>query len=270
MHFTDIRPFKGIAPAGFGRCWLGMRVRAAYAHEPVSRYTRIVKPGTPHPSEEWFEWSFLFDAIKDADDNFRMYELGAGYGRWCVNAEGLARRTGRGGSRHYTAVEAEPTHFRWLGQHFQDNGLDLREHRLLQAAVAGNAGNVSFAVSDAPDQWWGQAIVGPDNWSGDRIDSPAVTLSTLLQDHDRVDIIDMDIQGAELDVVAEAIRPLTSKVRRLFIGTHSLEAEVGLRQMLSAAGWICIYDFTLLSKNTTPIGEILFGDGVQAWFNPVV
>ena len=55
-------------------------------------------------------------------------------------------------------VEAEPTHFEWMNEHFADNGLDARRHRLIQAAVAANDGVANFAIGHA-EAWYGQAIV---------------------------------------------------------------------------------------------------------------
>ena len=51
-----------------------------------------------------------------------MVELGAGYGRWIVNAA-AAVRAYRDLPSSLTAVEAEPTHFRWLELHCSDNGV---------------------------------------------------------------------------------------------------------------------------------------------------
>jgi hypothetical protein len=41
-------------------------------------------------------------------------------------------------------VEAEPTHFQWMLQHFRDNGLDPADHDLIEAAVSERSGAPGF------------------------------------------------------------------------------------------------------------------------------
>jgi FkbM family methyltransferase len=163
----------------------------------------------------------------------------------------------------------------------------------LQAVVSDQPGKALFYVGmpkggeDRADQWYGQAIAGsyekPRNktqelyeglpvielksgWKS--IEVQAVTLGGLLRDLDRVDLIDMDVQGAELKVVRAAIDALDQKVCRLHIGTHAHDLEKGLKETLGSHGWICHFDFPCLSKTETAFGLVSFDDGVQSWTNP--
>jgi hypothetical protein len=54
----------------------------------------------------------------------------------------------------------------------------------------------------------------------------------------------------------------------MHIGTHTKEIEDGLRQLLSAHGWHCLFDYSLFSKGETPWGVIDFENGAQSWVNP--
>jgi hypothetical protein len=90
----------------------------------------------------------------------------------------------------------------------------------------------------------------------------------LLKDLNRVDLIDMDIEGQELPSVRSTIEELDAKVKRLHIGTHGKEIEDGLREVLSAHGWRCLFDYSLFSKGETPWGTVDFENGVQSWVNP--
>ena len=54
-----------------------------------------------------------------------MIELGAGYGRWLVRAATALQQV-KDLPFQLIGVEAEPQHFKWLLQHFKDNGLNFR------------------------------------------------------------------------------------------------------------------------------------------------
>ena len=83
-----------------------------------------------------------------------------------------------------------------------------------------------------------------------------------------VDLVDMDLQGAEADVVDECLDLLNTRVRRLHIGTHSPEIEQRLRKTLDGAGWILIRDLPMHTETGTRWGPVHCIDGVQSWFNP--
>jgi FkbM family methyltransferase len=272
--FFGVEPYRGDAPAGVMIDWLGMRRSTKYEQLEGMDEDRFTTPGYPPLTEEYWEWIDIFEAVRAAGQSFNMFELGAGYGRWCIAAEGALRKLRPDIPRSYTAVEAEPTHYIWLREHFTENGLDPDRHRLIQAAVAEDYGLANFVVGNSA-KWWGQAIVDIDfyaarnaNTSDPVIHVPMIPLSALLEKEDLVDLIDMDVQGVEFEIVKEAIRGLNKKVRRLHIGTHSSEIEASLRTLLAKHDWVKNWDFDCLSSNVTPLGKVQFGDGVQSWTNP--
>ena len=140
---------------------------------------------------------------------------------------------------------------------------------------------------DQADEWYGQFITRSndktrtkahesyagfpvfEHKSGWRsIEIPAVTLTALLRDLDRVDLIDMDVQEEELKIVRSAIDELDRRVCRLHIGTHGRKLEQGLKETLGSHGWICHFDYACGSTTETAFGPVTFGDGVQSWTNP--
>jgi FkbM family methyltransferase len=240
--------------------------------------------------EEYHEWLDVLECVAEARGNFVMVELGAGYGRWAVRAALAAREAGL--AVQCVAVEGEPTHARWLRQHFSDNGFDPNEHDLIWAAVAAESGFVPF-VAGNPSTDYGQCMSAgstrvypsvaerrrlrarsalcrpprvPDN-EVRQIWVPSITLADVLAPYPLVDLIDLDVQGAELEVLAAGITTLDARVRRVHIGTHSEAVENGLRQLFAAHGWTLHQDFRCNSVAPTPYGEIRFGDGVQSWIN---
>ena len=170
-------------------------------------------------SEETLEMASLVAALvryideKTKNRTFVMTELGAGYGRWALNAIKLGESLGV--TVRAVAVEAEPTHFQMLQHAFLSAGVDTALHRLVFGAVGGHDGS-AFFFNGAASQWWGQRLCEswvppppPEEWGGGGIAETAETdvfsLATILQDEGEVDLVDMDIQGAELEVLSAAL-----------------------------------------------------------------
>jgi len=157
------------------------------------------------------------------------------------------------------AVEAEPTHFEWLRQNLIDNGVDLSNCRLVQAAVTGKDGKVPFHVGDPV--FWGQSIGGTTEIDG-------ISLPTLLLPLDLVDLIHMDVQGAELEILAASIEPLTQKVRRVHVETHNKLLHVEILKLFRRIGWKPHFLYEGNIADETPWGRINFHGGTQSWLNP--
>lgn len=261
--------WEGRVPENFIVNFLGVLTRTRYwpPYVRVSRRypsNRYVNTEYPPFDEEYFEWIDLLEAIAAAEGHFTMLELGAGWGRWTANAAAALRLVGNL-SATFIAVEAEPTHFGWMVQHFSDNSIDSGDVRLIHAAVARTEGKVGFHVGQTrwggPANFYGQSIGGPD-----LVDS--VSLNTLLRPLQTVDLIDLDIQGTELEVLEAAAEEVDQKVKRVHIGTHGGRIEGGLRSLFSCLGWECSRCFASGASVSTEWGTISFQDGVQTWLNP--
>jgi FkbM family methyltransferase len=291
--FDRYPPWAGEVDAGRSANFLGVVTRDEY----IARMSGVVptaagwlEPAIPPVDEEYFEWIDVLEAVASAEVTFTMIELGAGYGRWLMNAAAAARMRG-GLSLQLIGVEAEPTHFQWMGQHFDDNGVPATMLSLIQAAVAGQPGRVRFHIGD-PDAWYGQAIdpnqptpsevprprftrrlrrllaPRPRREARTIVEVPAVTLASILDRHDLVDLLDLDVQGAEADVLEPARAGLDAKVRRVHVGTHSLQNERRVRALFDGLAWTKLNDYACGSEAETPWGPVRFEDGVQTWLNP--
>ena len=265
--------------------FLGVRTNPKYW-----RGTQAIPPGRhlrgyPQVGEQYFEWVFLAETVwacRD-QDSFSMVELGAGYGPWMLRAHHAFRQFSDK-DVFFIGVEGDPDHHRWMLEHFLNNGVDPDQHKLLNACVSDSEGLIAFMVSDSPDSDYGLKAAPEDfeksgdlNAVGEALTDakgrqyrtiPSVTLDNLIQDCPRIDLLHMDIEGHELRVVTHAIETLNKKAARVLIGTHSPEIEVGLRKLLDAHGWSCIYDFDQDGKTKTEWGNIQFRNGCQAWTNP--
>ena len=267
--FQRFSRWEGEVPEGFVVNFLGVMTRVSFwpPYAAISeRYPkgRHVKTEYPPFDEEYFEWIDLLEAITEAEGQFTMLELGGGWGRWVANAAAALRQLGSS-ARSLIGVEAEPTHFQMMAQHLADNSVDPRCIRLIQAAVAGTDGEVGFHVGETqwgnPANWYGQSIGGATKVK-------AVSLSTLLKPIGKVDLIDIDVQGAELEVLNKGSEELADKVKRIHVATHDHEIEKGLFLTFGRLGWNCIRYFPSRTTIETKWGTIAFQDGVQTWTNP--
>jgi FkbM family methyltransferase len=232
----------------------------------------------PPFDEEYLEWIDIVESVRDARGCYTMIELGAGFGRWLVRAVAVLRQLAPDLPFALVAVEAEPTHMRFLREHFTLNGIDPDAHWLIEAAVRARKGFAKFAIGRATS-WYGQAIVGDASrldrlrrlWRRPAADVDVVRtidLCTILARFERVDLIDLDVQGQELEVLAAAADDLDRRAVRLHVSTHTAAIEAGLRELLAAREWELINDYACGARSATPFGEIAFGDGVQTWVNP--
>lgn len=250
--------------------------------------------GKPDFQDAYFEWIDLLEAVHGADQRFSMVELGAGYGRWSARAAMAARQHGIDDIR-IIGAEAEPQHAIWLRETFELNKLQEPQATIIEAGVGRDFGQQYLLVrfpegqeQPLPNEWYGQELLRPDTkaiqqvpndlylghqidildggWGAIRI--PIVPLSSILQNEEDVDLIHMDIQGAELAVIESSVDTLNEKVKRLHIGTHSRRIDGGIIQVMSKAGWTCKRAYLCNSEMDTPYGPMPFEDGVQTWTNP--
>jgi hypothetical protein len=102
--------------------------RVATAHYP------------PLNGPEYFILVSLLMSVVSATTNFVVCDVGAGWGKWLAVAHhAVLRRASVAASHNLStlliAVEAEPGHFAFVREHLLDNGIDPRQHRLLQRVL---------------------------------------------------------------------------------------------------------------------------------------
>jgi hypothetical protein len=83
-----------------------------------------------------------------------------------------------------------------------------------------------------------------------------------------IDFIDIDIQGAELDVVFSCIDAMDASVKIAHVGTHSSLIDARLCHIFHLHGWRPRRIFSCGAVNQTPYGIFQFIDGIQSWENP--
>jgi FkbM family methyltransferase len=288
MHhkvFSNFQCWEGEVEAGFAPNFLGVMTRVSFFPQIMKQHKekRFLVTSYPGFDEEYFQWIDLLEAVTTARDQFVMIELGAGWGRWLVNAAVALQYIYGAVPYKLIGVEAEPTHFRWMHKHFHDNDIDPDRHQLIQAAVADKDGSVWFLHGN-PAGCYGQRIVPAVRLLPRRIREflrdrrsetvlqtkkvEAISLNTIMRPLKEVDLIDLDVQGAEFLVLNAAVNQLDQKVKMIHIGTHSPKIENDLRTLFSGLGWINANDYSSGSETQTRWGTITFQDGVQTWINP--
>ena len=248
---------------------LGAKARSYYM--PASWFNFVAQPMR---NEMLFEWIDILDAVASGGDRVTVVDLGAGYGRWLVIAALAARQLDQ--IPHVVGVEAETAHYKWMLEHFADNGIQPSAYTAIQAPVSDRAKEVIF-VQGHPDAWYGQYIVektdsGFGEWPDARITKlHAISALNLIRRHPLIDALHMDIQGEELRVVPSIMKQATLNVRRMHVGTHTRQIDEVLPALFREYGWTPRFQFPCNSKAVaTPFGSIDFQDGVQSWENPRV
>ncbi|HVJ52113.1 MAG TPA: FkbM family methyltransferase [Aliidongia sp.] len=253
-------------------------------------YTSKVDPTHPaRPSEDYFEWIDLLTAIDAATDRFVMVELGAGYGRWIANAVTAIRRHKTKSNLPYflVGVEANSDRFAWMKQNLIDNEIDVDKQRLIMAGASDRDGHAYFpayqsAFPGKQEHSYGNGLylrfgeeavettrkIEADGNVSIMQRVPLLRLETILNGIDRVDLLDLDIQGHETVVIEDSLDLLDRKVARIHVGTHNDDADKRILAALQARGWESIWAFPHLRANETPYGPLEFCDGIFSFRNP--
>lgn len=226
-------------------------------------------PGFPTVNEHYFDWVATLTAVDRCGDTFRMAELGAGWAPWLVRAALAARQRPGVANVELVAVEADEVHFEWVKQHFATNGVVGAGMHHLRGAVAAQPGVIRFPKVENPDENYG-ASTRAVSATTDYVEVPALTLSQVLSHFTGpVDLVHVDIQGAEYDTVPPNLPLLAQRVKSIMVGTHlSLEMHRQLADQLNRAGWREVLNYERNALCATPFGEIQFGDGFLLFDNP--
>jgi FkbM family methyltransferase len=231
-------------------------------------------------SEDYFEWIDLLEAIERSHSIFTMIEVGAGYGRWIANAAAALRRLKKSSTpgQKLIGLEANKTRFDFMQQNCDDNGIAASDLSLLRVACSPDGRPTLMVCNDD----YGAAVFQNEQLLRTNADRftvkdasgrdlivekvPAIRLETVCQDF--IDFLDMDIQGAELDVIFACIDWLDKHVRMIHVGTHSLTVDARLSHIFHVHGWHARHIFSCGQINQTPYGAFRFVDGISSWENP--
>lgn len=227
--------------------------------------TKTARPKLPPKNEHYLDWIAVLTAAAKARDVFRMAEFGAGWAPWLVRGALAARQRDQVASCELMAVEADPTHFGWILDHFKDNGLNPDEHYLLHGAVTDSPAVLRFPVVAEPNADYSTALADAET-AAETIDVQGHTVTELLERFSGpLDFLHVDIQGAEYEALAPAISVLSRSVRAIMIGTHEDDIHEDLVALFQNNSWQEQLNLGRSRTNQTPWGEIRTDDGFL-WF----
>jgi FkbM family methyltransferase len=220
------------ASAGVYRFSNGIRLyRADLLDVQLARYAEPGNPNLHEPVEE--DWiRRMLDRIATASPVF--VDVGAAMGYYCVLVKQL-----RPAARIF-AVEALPRHVSALRATLALNGLAPTDVTVMQVAVSPETGKASFV-----DQGYGSQLSSATVKRHDavEIEVEARSLKAILAEIGPVDLMKMDIQGAEREVLGAARGPLSAgAIAHAIVGTHGREIHESVRAILEQAKFSIDFD----------------------------
>lgn len=231
--------------------------------------------GRPDPGN-WHadiaEWAAALYAVEAAQGRFTVVELGCGWGCWLLNT-GLAARK-RGLALRLVGIEGDARHLEQARGALALNGFSEEDFHLVHGVAGPARGKAIFPHTGAPG-WGGAAIFDPDPATLARAGAdPAVQVLDCLPlgalaGGQPIDLLHIDIQGAETAFVAGNMADLTVHVARVLIGTHSRAIEGALETLFLDAGWTLEMDRPAIAPPRQGRPQLTI-DGVQMWANPAL
>jgi len=176
---------------------------ACYQHEAnVRSGLPLEQPTLPFVDDEYHEQVSVYQSTLRAKGTYNVVELGARWGTWAARSIAMLRKRNPL-PYNVLAVEADKGNCEGLKEVMQKN--DIKHELVCDYATPRNL----LAWTDRVDH---------------------------------IDLIDMDIQGAEVDMVNDPSvqETLETKVYRLIIGTHSPEIHEQMKEHFK--DWIVILD----------------------------
>lgn len=254
--------------------FIGTKI-APKIHPPDLEPLRGKVEGPPDPGN-WHadiaEWAAALRSVRQAQDSYRIVELGCGWGCWLTNMGVAARHEGL--KVDLIGIEGNHLHLVNADETLRLNGFDASEFTLLHGIAAPREGKALFPSPDTEStRWNGEAIFYPDAATLAHAEAdPQVQILDCyplerLSEGQVIDLLHVDIQGAEVDYLRGNIDGATKYVRRVLIGTHSRSIEGALMDLFLTAGWRLEMERPALTpiRNGKPKTTI---DGVQMWANP--
>lgn len=268
--FAPFTPWVGESDGRYQIDFLGVKTDPKFWKDIKPTPAGTVQGEMPKLGPQFYEWLATLGAARNAREKFYMVELGAGYGAWLVRAAAAVKIT-HNIPMTLIGVEGHKLHYDWMLEHFRNNGLDPAEHRLLHGIVTPKAGQYEFLETSLDKPSYDSRISHAFNdrlFHGGRVAKVrGYTLDELLADCPYVDLLHVDIQGAELEVLESGLDVLSKKVRVMCIGTHSEAIDQGMVKMLTKAEWLPRWVYPRHSKWATMWGIIKFADGCHVWLN---
>ncbi len=206
--------------------------RATLFDSQIERYSKAGNPNLHEPVEE--HWLLkLLETLPSESPTF--LDVGAGYGYYSILIK--LRRPGA----KVFAVEPLPIHVQGLRETAVLNGLSADDIHVMQRAIGPMAGWVKFIPAGYASRMMSQGD------SEEFIAAQAESLDEIVGQTGAVDVMKMDIQGAEESVLKAAEPVLAAgRISHIVLGTHSPRLHESCGRLLENAG------YQILHSDPTP------------------
>jgi hypothetical protein len=320
--FLTVKPFSHVVDSAWIYDFLGMRTavprfcNSVYLPQALAHALRvdacnrqkwdvsqrnyfgvkIVQESYPLVGEEYFEYISTLKAVAaypaGSGRPFAMVEVGAGYCHWTVSALLAAKHVhGESVPLVSRSIDGGDLQIESCKQHLADNGLTGVAEAFTAALTDGKTPTVRFSNRDN----FGAGVMYGGNGG---FDVRTIAIPELIQGLGVVDFFDIDIQGGESVVFADAANfdALDKQIKYIHIGTHGKgagetraavdpdlrlgnELESEIVGFFEARGWERVFMYPRTSPDCwndvssqfiadTEMGPVCFADGAMAWVNP--
>lgn len=255
-NFLGVRYDPDVFPSLLGR------LRGAVEGRP--------EPGTWHA--DIAEWAGCLLTVQRADQRYSIVEVGCGWGCWLNNMGYVASK--RGLDIKLVGIEGDASHLESARRVLAYNGLRDKAVKLVHGVAAPRSGYALFPRSTPGENWGAEPIFYPSENQIETLNGTShdlIRCYTLeeLSDGQPVDLLHIDIQGAEFDFVRENWDHINQLVKHVFVGTHSRVLDGKLAELFLEGEWRIE-----IERPTVHVVEDGFFstriDGAQLWRNPVL
>jgi len=286
IHTPKTKPpsKNGWEQARHGYYWMSKCLSTRRKMEIAETYRIARDAGQMHELD--FENDCFLSILSDIKkQHVTLFELGAGWGDWCLALAGVIDHKiipVKPISYRCLAVEGEPTHYEWTKEHFEIQNIN---GDVVHGAVSDKDGTCRFSIHAAPEANYGQAMIPPVKSKARRflrniynfvfrnskiptIEIPTYTVDYLVKKYrfEHIDIIHMDVQGAEYKVIQGAATSIKENlIDYLLIGTHEKTLNDKLRQLLSPNFDLIVNIYTNSIGIVDGFAPVKCQDGIQLY-----
>lgn len=129
----DLKPWSGNSLGRYHIDFFGVKTDPGFWAGTQPTRPGPVRVSAPNISGVYFEYAACVMAASTAGRPFRVVELGAGWGQWCVRAAVVAYKLGV--PVRTIAIEPLPANCERIRRHYLINGLDPLCHEIAQVAI---------------------------------------------------------------------------------------------------------------------------------------
>lgn len=187
----------------------------------------LYRPATLDKMVLWEQWGAKDYQTVTAKEGDIVIELGGHIGTSTLNYSHLVGRTGM-----VYAIEALPENYAILERNIERNGItNVRAYNL---AIVGDPATTHITLNANPYNSGGHSIFEMSVDAQATFDCPAMTLDAFVAREriPRIDILQMDIEGAEFDILLNCDRALLASIREILFEYHDAYAKPRTHQEL--------------------------------------